>query len=110
MLGIAIHGNDRVGNRAAAGCNFNIGAGAEERHPEVTHAVADAIVYAVDILGPNHVALGSDFDGSVTTAFDASESAALVDKLVERGLEAETIGKVMGENQIAFFLAQLPDQ
>ena len=73
-------------------------------------AVADAIVYAVSILGADHVALGSDFDGSVTTALDASESPALVSELIERGLEAETIRKVMGENQIAFFLAHLPDQ
>jgi microsomal dipeptidase-like Zn-dependent dipeptidase len=72
-------------------------------------AVADAIVYAVSLLGEDHVALGSDFDGSVTTPFDAAESAALVGALLDRGLEARTIRKVMGENQIAFFAANLPD-
>lgn len=72
-------------------------------------AVADAIVYAVGLLGADHVALGSDFDGSVTTAFDSSESAALVSELLERGLNAEEIRKVCGENEIAFFLAHLPD-
>ena len=72
-------------------------------------AVADAIGYAVGLLGADHVALGSDFDGAVTTPFDSAESAALVSALLDRGLDARTIGKVMGENQIAFFAAYLPD-
>lgn len=71
-------------------------------------AVADAIVYAVGLLGADHVALGSDFDGATTTPFDASQTAPLVDALLARGLDAATIGKVMGENQIRFFLERLP--
>lgn len=72
-------------------------------------AVADAVVYAVNLVGADHVALGSDFDGAVTTPIDAAESAALVAALLERGLDADTVRKVMGENQIAFFAAHLPD-
>lgn len=71
-------------------------------------AVADAIVYAVGLLGVDHVALGSDFDGATTTPFDAAEMAPLVDALLARGLDAAAIAKVMGENQIRFFLERLP--
>ena len=39
--------------------------------------VTEAIVYAVKLLGPEHVALGSDFDGGVPMPFDASEMPAL---------------------------------
>lgn len=71
-------------------------------------AIADAIVVAIDLLGADHVALGSDFDGTVTTPLDASEAAALTEALVARDIEVETIRKVMGENQIRFFLENLP--
>jgi microsomal dipeptidase-like Zn-dependent dipeptidase len=71
-------------------------------------AVADAVAYAVGLLGADHVALGSDFDGATTTPFDASEAGALVAALMARGLDAETIRAVTGENQIRFFRARLP--
>ena len=72
-------------------------------------AIADAIVYAVGLLGAGRVALGSDFDGTVTTPIDASEAAALTDALLSRGLEEDVIRAVMGENQIRFFLENLPE-
>lgn len=70
--------------------------------------IAEAIVYAVGLLGADHVALGSDFDGTVTTAFDASEAAALTAALLSAGLDDETIRAVMGENAIRFFRENLP--
>ena len=70
--------------------------------------VAGAIVYAVDLLGARHVALGSDFDGTVTTSFDVSEMPALTQALMDAGLDDETIRAVMGGNAIRFFLDYLP--
>ena len=70
--------------------------------------IAAEIVYAVNLLGADHVALGSDFDGTVTTAFDASELAALTEALIGAGLDEETIRAVMGENAVRFFLDHLP--
>jgi len=70
--------------------------------------IAGAILYAVDFLGPAHVALGSDFDGAVTTPFDASEMAALTQALVDAGMDDETIRMVMGGNAVRFFLENLP--
>lgn len=70
--------------------------------------VAASIDYAVSIAGINHVALGSDFDGSVTTAFDTSEYAVLTQELLKRGFTEKQIAAVMGENIIRFLLENLP--
>ncbi len=70
--------------------------------------IAEAIVYAVDLLGPEHVALGSDFDGAVTTPLDASELPALTQALLDAGLDEKTVRAVMGENAVRFFLEYLP--
>lgn len=72
--------------------------------------IADAIAYGVALVGADHVALGSDFDGTVTTPFDASEMAALTQALLDKGLEEPTIRAVMGENAIRFFLENLPKE
>ena len=71
--------------------------------------IADAIVYAITLLGVEHVALGSDYDGTVTTVFDASELPALTQALMDAGLDESAIRAVMGENAVRFFLDHLPD-
>lgn len=71
-------------------------------------AIAAAIAYAVETLGVEHVALGSDFDGATTVPFDASEAVALTDELLKAGLSEDEIRAVMGENAIRFFAAALP--
>ncbi|NNE41941.1 MAG: dipeptidase [Marinicaulis sp.] len=73
-------------------------------------SIAKAIAYAVELLGVEHVALGSDFDGSVHTPFDAAGISMLTQSLIDEGLDADTIRAVMGENAIAFFLENLPDE
>ncbi len=70
--------------------------------------VAKSIVYAIGLVGVEHVALGSDYDGSTTVAFDASELAVLTQALLDAGLDEHSIRRVMGENQIDFFRAHLP--
>ncbi|MEM9014057.1 MAG: membrane dipeptidase [Pseudomonadota bacterium] len=72
------------------------------------NSVASAILYAVELVGANHVALGSDFDGTVATAFDASQLAVITQALIDNGADEEVIRKVMGENAIQFFLTYLP--
>jgi len=71
--------------------------------------VAKAIKYAVDLVGEDHVALGSDYDGSTTVKFDASESIALVDALLKAGLTEAQVRKVTGTNTIRFLQERLPD-
>jgi microsomal dipeptidase-like Zn-dependent dipeptidase len=61
-------------------------------------AIVRAIRYAVDRVGAEHVALGSDFDGFVRTPIDASELPALTDALLRAGLSDGQIRAVMGLN------------
>ena len=70
--------------------------------------IAKAIIDAVDLLGEDAVALGSDFDGTVTTSLDTSELAAITHELLAQGMSEAVIAKVMGENARAFFVANLP--
>ncbi|APE44073.1 peptidase M19 [Sulfitobacter alexandrii] len=69
--------------------------------------VARMVRTAIDLLGEDHVALGSDFDGSVTTAFDTSELAALTHALLAEGLGEDQIAKVMGDNMVRVLRARL---
>jgi len=70
--------------------------------------VTEAILYAVKLLGSEHVALGSDFDGGTVTPFDSSEMPALTSALLDAGLDEKTVRLVMGENAIRFFSTYLP--
>ena len=70
--------------------------------------VARAIQYGIDLLGVEHIALGSDYDGATEVAFDSSELSILTEHLLQLGLSPREIRQVMGENVIRFFLEQLP--
>ena len=71
--------------------------------------VAAAIVHAIGLMGVEHVALGSDYDGAVAVTFDASELAVLTGELRRAGLSDDEIRLVMGENVKRFLLNYLPD-
>ncbi len=71
-------------------------------------AAARAIRYAVNIVGADHVALGSDFDGGVTTPFDSSGWAVLTDALLQESFSEQDIHKIMGENVVRVLLETLP--
>lgn len=71
-------------------------------------ATARAVHYAVNLVGSDHVALGSDFDGGVTTPFDSSGWALLTDALLQEGISEQDIHKIMGENVVRVLLEVLP--
>ncbi|MDA8899488.1 dipeptidase [Gammaproteobacteria bacterium] len=71
-------------------------------------SVAEAIIYGISLIGAEHVALGSDFDGTITPGFDTSELVAITHELLELGLGKEEIRKVMGENMLSFLQDNLP--
>jgi len=71
-------------------------------------SVAEAIIYGISLIGAEHVALGSDFDGTITPGFDTSELVAITHELLELGLGKEEIRKVMGENMLSFLQENLP--
>jgi membrane dipeptidase len=60
--------------------------------------VARAIAHVRDLVGIDHVGLGSDFDGSTTTGFDASQVVAITQALLNAGFSQTDIPKVMGGN------------
>jgi microsomal dipeptidase-like Zn-dependent dipeptidase len=73
-----------------------------------TGSIARAVRHAVRVAGPEHVALGSDFDGAVTTSLDAAGLAGLTDALLRAGLDEQTVGRVMGGNVARLLERSLP--
>ncbi len=71
-------------------------------------AIVRALRYAVDLVGVDHVALGSDFDGSVSVPFDASGLPLLTEALLQVGFSAADIEKLMGGNVVRLLQAALP--
>lgn len=71
-------------------------------------AIVRAIGHAVEVAGPAHVALGSDFDGAVPTPFDATGLPMLTDALLAAGFDERAVRGVMGENAIRVLRATLP--
>jgi len=71
-------------------------------------SIARSIAYAVERVGPAHVALGSDWDGAVTVPFDAANVVRLTDALLEVGLDEAAIRAVMGENVLRVLGETLP--
>jgi microsomal dipeptidase-like Zn-dependent dipeptidase len=70
--------------------------------------IARSIAYAIERIGPEHVALGSDWDGAVEVPFDAAGLATLTDQLLRVGLDEAAIRLVMGENALRVLGEVLP--
>ncbi len=64
------------------------------------------INYIVELVGVDHVAIGSDFDGIETTPpelEDVSKFPALTKRLLEEGYSREDVYKILGGNFISVF-------
>lgn len=72
-------------------------------------AIAAAIKYTANLIGVAHVALGSDFDGGVTTSFDASKMIFLTEALIQEGFSDNEINQIMSGNEIEFLKQNLPN-
>lgn len=71
--------------------------------------IAKAIRYTANLIGVEHVGLGSDFDGSVKAPFDTSGDALITEALINEGFSNDDIAKIMGGNIQNLMAAQLPD-
>jgi membrane dipeptidase len=69
--------------------------------------ITRALHYAKDIAGIEHIALGSDFDGAVSTPFDVTGLPLLTDALIREGYSDAEIHRVMGGNAINFLMQLL---
>ncbi|WP_243612190.1 dipeptidase [Shimia aestuarii] len=99
--------DDLMQRIAASGGVIGIGYWADVTCDDSPAGVAKTIKAAIDLVGEDHVSLGSDFDGSVATAFDTSELAALTQALMDIGVSEAQIRKVMGDNMIRVLRARL---
>ncbi|HEX8705008.1 MAG TPA: dipeptidase [Myxococcaceae bacterium] len=73
-------------------------------------SIARAIRHAVAVAGVDHVGLGSDFDGTVTTPFDTAGLVELTDALLAEGLGEGEIRKIAGENVLRVLRSNLPSE
>lgn len=71
-------------------------------------AVARAVRHALEVIGPDHVALGSDFDGAVPMPFDVTGIPALIDALRAEGLTDAQLEQVLGGNVVRMLERALP--
>lgn len=74
---------------------------------EIKHIV-EAMKYVRDLVGIEHVALGSDFDGAATTPIDVTGLPFIVQELMNQGFSESEIRAIMGENVRRFLMGQLP--
>ncbi|MBG9386645.1 membrane dipeptidase [Caenimonas sp. DR4.4] len=71
-------------------------------------AIVAATRYTAKIADIQHVALGSDFDGSIRAPFDVTGLPLLTQGLLEAGFSEEDITAIMGGNVLRLLLATLP--
>lgn len=72
-------------------------------------AVVDAIEHVIEVGGIETAALGSDFDGATTVAWDTSELSLITEELLARGHSEEEVAMIMGGNTLRVFQEVLPD-
>ncbi|MEI2670997.1 MAG: membrane dipeptidase [Marmoricola sp.] len=72
-------------------------------------AVADAIEHVIKVGGLETAALGSDYDGATTVAWDTSKINVITQELVDRGYTPDEIKAIMGGNTIRVMREALPD-
>lgn len=70
--------------------------------------IVAAMKYVKRLVGVQYIALGSDFDGSVRTPFDASELNHLTDALLAAGFTEGEVAKIMGDNFLRVLRSALP--
>jgi membrane dipeptidase len=63
-------------------------------------AIAAAMKHVRDLVGIQHVALGSDYDGATTVRFDTSQLAQVTQALMDTGFTPDEIRAAMGGNAI----------
>jgi membrane dipeptidase len=71
-------------------------------------AIVRAMRHVGDLIGVDHLALGSDFDGAVEEPFDTTGLIAITHELLAEGFSEDQIRMIMGENVLHFLRRNLP--
>lgn len=70
-------------------------------------SIAKAMKHVRDLVGIQHVALGSDYDGATTVRFDTSKLAQVTQALIDAGFSDAEIRAAMGGNAVRVLRAGL---
>ena len=71
-------------------------------------AAARAMRHVTDLVGVEHVALGTDFDGTVSVPFDATGFPRLTEALLDEGFTPQEVEQIMGQNVARVLRQTLP--
>ena len=71
-------------------------------------SIVRAIRHTVNVVGIDHVALGSDFDAQILAPFDVSGLPLITEALLESGITEGDVGKIMGGNVASLLEKTLP--
>jgi len=70
-------------------------------------SIAKAMKHVRDLVGIDHVALGSDYDGATTVRFDTSKLVQVTQALIDAGFSDDEIRAAMGGNAVRVLKAGL---
>lgn len=71
-------------------------------------SIVRAMRHVSDLVGVEHLALGSDFDGAVEEPFDTTGLVEITDQLLSAGFSQDQIRMIMGGNVLRFLKDNLP--
>jgi membrane dipeptidase len=101
-------GDEQLLQIAGTGGVVGIGLWPEAVCGETPRDWARAVRYTADLVGVEHVALGSDWDGAVPAIVDAAGTEHLTAALLDEGFSSEEIRAILGGNTLRVLLATLP--
>lgn len=101
--------DEQIQKIAAKGGLIGVGFWSEATCGKNLSDIIKSILYVKNLVGVDHVALGSDWDGYVWTPIDASQIGLLTAELNKAGLSKEDLSQIMGNNILQFLLKNLPE-
>lgn len=102
--------DDEIKGIAKTGGIIGIGYWPEAVGSNDARAIGRAMRYTAGLVGVEHVALGSDFDGACSAPFDAAGLAAVTQALIDQEFSDEEIRLIMGGNAIKLLKQGFPKQ
>lgn len=101
--------DDQLRAVAATGGVIGIGFWDTANCGKDAQAIAKAMRYTANVVGVEHVGLGSDFDGAVTEPFDVTGLVLITDALLQAGFSEHEVRLIMGENFARVLAQVLPE-
>lgn len=101
-------GDDAIRCVAASGGLIGIALFQEAVGGPTLADTARAMAYVADLVGVQHVGLGSDYDGAIRAPVDSSGLSLLTQALLDAGFASEEVAAIMGGNALRFLQETLP--